>query len=112
MIFVVRERDPTGRPCSLARKSRSLPAERNAIPNRRSAVNASPREHRYDERLVGGALVRITELVGPDQRRSYQVHLPDSDVDLTGNGRFDDPPTDEQISALLAGHGATWTTTV
>ena len=34
-------------------------------------MSASPREHRYDERLVGGALVRITELVWPDGGRSY-----------------------------------------
>jgi hypothetical protein len=75
-------------------------------------VSASPREYKYDERLVGGALVRITELVWPDQRRSYQVHLPDSEIDLTENGCFDAPPTDEQISALLAEHGATSTTTI
>jgi hypothetical protein len=75
-------------------------------------MRASPREYKYDERLVGGALVRITELVWPDGRRSFSVHLPDSEVDLTEDGCFDDPPTDEQISALLAEHGAACPTTV
>jgi hypothetical protein len=69
-------------------------------------VSASPREYEYDKRLVSDDMVRITELVWPDERRSYDVHLVDGDIDLTENGCFDDPPTDAQIRGLIAEHRA------
>jgi hypothetical protein len=69
-------------------------------------VSASPRECQYDERLVSGVLVRVTELVWADEHRSYQVHLVNGATDLTENGCFDNPPTDTLIKDLLAEHHA------
>ncbi len=75
-------------------------------------MSPSPREAGHTTRVVAGVAVYITELVWPEQRRSFSVHLVDGDVDLTEDGWFDTPPTDEQISALLAEHGATSTTVI
>jgi hypothetical protein len=70
-------------------------------------VSASPHEIDRGGRVVAGVAVRVTELAWPDERRSFEVHLIDGDIDLTENGCFDDPPTDAQISDLLAEHRAT-----
>jgi hypothetical protein len=73
-------------------------------------VSTAPQEYPYDERLVSGVPVRITELVWADEHRSYQVHIVDNDTDgnthLTENGCFDNPPTDTLINDLLAEHHA------
>jgi hypothetical protein len=77
--------------------------------NWRTDVSTSPERIDRESPLVAGVPVRITELVWPDQRRSFEVHLVDGDVDLTADGCFDDPPTDAQIRDLLADHDATIT---
>ncbi len=69
-------------------------------------MSAAPREIDRGRRVVAGVPVRITELVWPDHRRSYEVHLVDvhlvdGDVDLTEHECFDQMPTDDQIQALL-----------
>jgi hypothetical protein len=67
-------------------------------------VSTSPREVDRGRRVVAGVPVRVTELVWPDEGRSFQVYLVDGDVDLTENGCFDTMPTDAQITALLDQH--------
>jgi hypothetical protein len=69
-------------------------------------VSTEPRDIDRGRRIVAGFAVRVTELIWPDAHRSYQVHLIDGDVDLTASGCLDDPPTDTQISDLLANHCA------
>jgi hypothetical protein len=63
-------------------------------------VSTAPRDVDRGSRTVDGITVRVTELVWPDERRSFEVHL--GDIDLTENGCFDDPPTDAQIRDLFA----------
>ena len=65
-------------------------------------MSTPPRTIDRGSRVVAGVAVRVTELVWPDERRSFEVHL--GDIDLTENGCFDAPPTDAQIRDLLAGH--------
>jgi hypothetical protein len=72
-------------------------------------VSTPPRTIDRGSRVVAGVAVRVTELVWPDERRSYEVHLINGDVDLTEDGCFDDPPTDAQISELLAEYRAATT---
>ena len=76
-------------------------------------MSTPPRTVDRGSRVVAGVAVRVTELVWPDERRSYEVHLingdVDGDVDLTEDGCFDDPPTDAQISELLAEYRAATT---
>jgi hypothetical protein len=69
-------------------------------------VSTEPRDIDRGRRIVAGFAVRVTELVWPDEHRSYQVHLIDGDIGLTAAGYLDDPPTDEQIADLLAGYCA------
>lgn len=62
-------------------------------------VTFTPREVDHGSRTVDGVTVRITELVWPDERHEFEIHL--GDVDLTENGCLNDPPTDAQIRTLV-----------
>ena len=52
-------------------------------------------------RVVADVEVQVTELLWTDGGHSFEVHRVDTGEDLTEDGCFDDPPTDEQIEALL-----------
>jgi hypothetical protein len=60
-------------------------------------------------RVVAGVEVRVTDLLWTNGGHSFEVHRVDTGVDLTEDGCFDDPPTDEQIEDLLDPPVDRWT---
>jgi hypothetical protein len=52
-------------------------------------------------RVVADVEVQVTELLWTDGGHSFEVHRVDTGEDVTEDGCFDDPPTDEQIKDLL-----------
>jgi hypothetical protein len=52
-------------------------------------------------RVVDGVTLQITELTWTDRDHCFEVHRLDTGYDLTVEGRFDLPPTDDELADLL-----------
>lgn len=68
-------------------------------------MTTEPIETAFDQRIVAGRAVLITQVIFPRETPLYSIYLDAGEIDLTLDGSFTRMPTNDEIAAMIAASG-------